>query len=1037
MIIREERDTGFLTGAIAEQKDLASRTAQTMAEQSPAFFSETLPTAFRIDNPVVSTIVSNAIKHIGDEYDPTYYPSDDVGQYEGTDYEFKLLQAKNPAHMQAMKEDITREEADRELLGRADGEIFARMAAGLFSPEILLPGGVIVKGAKGWGVAKSALSTAAAGGAAMAVSETALQLTQQTRPAAESAVAIGGGIVLGGILGGAVSRLSRSEFDKLSALVEADMKQMSAGDLSAAATEKLSLDELSIEGAGAQAASSATRIISPFNRMMNTPFRAAREAFIRMAEIPLKVKANSEGKIVGEGFAAETEIKLYEKGLAEAYDVTNKTFKTYKKREKSLGNRPITFLEYRERIAYAMRNKDTDEFGIEEINQAAQQIRKSIFDPLKKQAIELGLLPEDIEAKFADSYLTRVWSKEKLLQNEAAAREMIREWATEKIDIVVRGIYRRIDGIKNDPDIIAGRMTATAKLTKLQQELNSFKNATNDGFDEYIEDVVEEVFRKLSGSGDNEVPDFIAPITRGPLMGKLLDILDNRAAPFLQNDIGAIINTYTRQMGSEIALTRQFGRADMKDQIKAVQDEFQDMVKAAGENKELVKKLTRERDVAIRDLQDMRDLMRGTYKRAKDPDGALAQAGTVIKDLQYMSKMGGVTISSLPDMFRTTMVHGMERAFGDLISRLKMPAEIKKLSTEELKELGFLWETTLSSRLSTLADVSDPYARGTALTRFTGAAAAGFSRMTMINNWNDMMKSWAANVTQQRVLKNVGNMLSGKIDAKERSYLAYLGINEDVAKVINEQFKKHGRKEGMAYLSGIKNWDSTRQVEHAARVYKAALRKEADTIIVTRGTSEIPTFANSAAGSLILQFRSFTFSAHQRVLMRGLQDADANTAAGLIMMVAGGMVTAAIKKAERDVSIGLRDAKEQESLEDWSKSKWLVEGIDRSGVFALMWEANNIYEKAGGYGMTQMIGQPPASRFASRNVAGAIFGPTLGTVADAGSFVGVMSSPMTGRDVYKSDLRAMRNIVPFQNLIGVKHLFDAIEGGAGEALDAK
>jgi hypothetical protein len=248
MIIREERDTGFLTGAIAEQKDLASRTAQTMAEQSPAFFSETLPTAFRIDNPVASTIVSNAIKHIGDEYDPTYYPSDDVGQYEGTDYEFKLLQAKNPAHMQAMKEDITREEADRELLGRADGEIFARMAAGLFSPEILLPGGVIVKGAKGWGVAKSALSTAAAGGAAMAVSETALQLTQQTRPAAESAVAIGGGIVLGGILGGAVSRLSRSEFDKLSALVEADMKQMSAGDLSAAATEKLSLGELSIEG---------------------------------------------------------------------------------------------------------------------------------------------------------------------------------------------------------------------------------------------------------------------------------------------------------------------------------------------------------------------------------------------------------------------------------------------------------------------------------------------------------------------------------------------------------------------------------------------------------------------------------------------------------------------------------------------------------------------------------------------------------------------------------------------------------------------
>lgn len=1300
MIVTEGKDQ-FMTGAIAEQKEKSARELQTMSEQSPAFFTETIPAAFRVDNPMVSAIVSNSIEHVTDRYDPTYYPTDDLGGFMDGEYDEQLVQAKNAEHMQAMKEDIQRENKDRELLGNAGGEFLARMAAGILSPEVLLPSGAVIKGAKGFGYAKAATQSAAIGGLSVGVSEAALQATQKTRTMEESMVNIGGAALLVGALGFGTSYLSRAQFDELAVKMAADMKpkpplkdldpltgSVSFEDLGAAAAKKMTLDDLSIQGKAASFASSVTRMVNPFNRMMNSPFASARESFQRMIEIPMQVKANADGRTLGT--AAETELKLYDKGMAEAFDVTQKTFKAYKKREKSIGARPMSMVEYRERISYAMRNGDIDEMGVAEITQAAQKIRQSVFEPLKKQAIELGLLPEGIEAKFADSYLTRVWRKEKIIGNMPEAKAMFTRWAERKVGEHVERVNKAVERVKLsqaktaaeyaqkaqnvrnkktpfekfkvststisdyedslrsylrkelddatfeslssiegfdgvlsavdfilkapkkpesiidfarktggiidesgdlasmgvkfgkgknkaktldeigqilfdegfyphrptpaeilsdisdevnlgnikarasdegllveyishsdnaqyveqfldelgiNPNTFKADLKAEAKglrakiraerstlkdksagirvgaqrmreyfkphlenyqkaakrldevserlaknyekkaaaqaerslqrIEKLSRELSAFKNANNDGFDEYINDVVNEVINKMTGVGMNEAPDFIAPITRGPLKEKLLDISDNEAAQFLENNIDSIISRYTNQMGSEIALTRQFGRADMADQFKALDDEFAEMRTAAEGNTELTKKLQREYEVAKKDLSDLRDLMRGTYRKSKDPDGALSQIGTILRDLQYMSKLGGVTISSLPDVFRTTMVHGMDRAFGDLVSRLKMPKALRLASKEELQEIGFGWETVLNTRLSTLADISDPYARGTALTRATGHLSAGFSRMTMINTWNDMMKSWAANVTQGRVLKNIGDMAGGKLNPKERAYLAYLGIDADVAKVIHSQFKKHGRKEGQAYLSGIKNWDADRSVEHAARIYKAALRKEADSIIVTKGLADVPSFANTPAGGLALQFKSFVFAAHQRVLLRGLQDADAKTAMGVVMMIAGGMMTAAIKKAERDVSIGLRGGNKQEDLQDWDASKWLVEGIDRSGVFSLVWEVNNIYEKGGGYGLTQMIGQPPASRFASRNIAGAIMGPTVGTMADMASILGVINSPLTGRENTKADIRAIRNNIPMQNLIGLRYLFDAIEGKAVDATGAK
>lgn len=1288
MIVKEDQRYLPLTGPTAKPVNDFVQTnrvndIQTMADQSVSFLNDTIPAAFRTQNDVTSLLVSKSIRHVTDEYDENYFPENDLGEYEGTEYENRLLYARNKDHMAAIKEDIARETVDQRILTESGwAGIAAQFVAGVASPTVLLPAGAIYRSAKGVSLLKTAASGAVWGGVAAGASELALQASQQTRSAESSAMTVAAGTVLGGILGSAAGALSKPDFDELAKRVVDDMAPSdesmakTISDLSAAASPDNTLDDLALKGKQTQTAANVSRIVNPFNRLMTSPFRSVRETAQRMLENPLATNMNAEGRTLG--IATETEIKTYAELIGRTEDALHKNFTSYKKRQKQQGETSLTAKQFSERVSRALRNNDVDADGIEEVTQAAQVARKQI-NVLKDEAIKLGILPEDVSPQFAESYLFRMWSREKLLANPAEAKNMLQEWARDAIskevdratramskldneleatiaennariaeyealqgdfavpkfrqsDVVERetslreflrreldittreaeaelgGVTGLLDmfdyvraapkkpqtllefarksggiidetgefkasGIKfgrtgKDPisldkftelateegfystrpytmevlddlvddlnnknfvrardvgafdDYITHRQMATefdryldeagldakeikksiedfvraeranirkqrkglelqeksiregaarvkehfaphlkkakdaqGRLTAISKKLatihkNRIKDATkraekrreryrevirqSDGTDELL---AEEMYQKLSGISNQEIPHYIAPIEVGPMKAKLLDILDNRAEPFLENDISRVMHAYVRKMGSQVAFQRQFGNADLSAQIQRINDEFTDMMATTKTEKERLA-LADEHRQNVREIQQLRDILRGTFRNSDDPDGILANAATAIKDLQYMAKLGGVTVSSIPDTARVVMIHGMNRAFGDLLSKLTMPKTLKGIAKEDLEELGFNLEAVMGTRLSTLADVSDPFVRGSGLTKLTGQMAQGFSRLTLINSWNDIMKNFAAVTTQNRVFKNIEMMQAGKLGKDERGYLAYLGIDEQTARVLGDQFKKHGYKDGRAYIAGLKKWDATPEVQDALRVYKGALRKEADIIVVTKGVSDIPLFGHKQIGGLILQFKSFLFASHQRMLMRGLQQADMATMSGLLMSMSLGMMVAAVKKLERDVSSEFTGRpSNQEELEEWSAGKWFAEGLDRSGTLSLVLEANNIWEKAGGYGVTQALGQPPASRFASRNVHGALLGPTIGTIADTSSFVGTLSSPLTGRDVTESDIYSIRRIIPYQNLIGIRFLFDMIEGGINDLVD--
>jgi hypothetical protein len=67
----------------------------------------------------------------------------------------------------------------------------------------------------------------------------------------------------------------------------------------------------------------------------------------------------------------------------------------------------------------------------------------------------------------------------------------------------------------------------------------------------------------------------------------------------------------------------------------------------------------------LRDVAAVRDRLRGTYGLPENPNGLLNRAYHVTRDLNYLRLLGGMTISSLPDLGTVVMRTGFLKLFGD------------------------------------------------------------------------------------------------------------------------------------------------------------------------------------------------------------------------------------------------------------------------------------------------------------------------------------------------------------------------------------
>lgn len=565
----------------------------------------------------------------------------------------------------------------------------------------------------------------------------------------------------------------------------------------------------------------------------------------------------------------------------------------------------------------------------------------------------------------------------------------------------------------------AGRVDELARIRALAEKVSRLAEAAReaeikadlspDEIKAYARLMAEDVYNTLTNA---ETPLDTMQITakaRGPLKERTLNVDDVDFEDFLENDAELVLNRYARIMSAENELTQRFGRADMRDQIKEIRDDYAALRDAATTEKQRTE-LDKEMKRVIRSLEAARDQVRGTYL-------ANARAGGVYRTMQaamsinYIRALGDVVLSSLPDVFKITMSNGVMPVARDALVPMIGNLKQFRIAQKKAAEVAGIAETLLNSRIMQIADVTDPYSTRTPVESFINAMSSKASVFSGMMHWNQFLKETAAYLAQNRMAR----MMQGDLSRTDQRFLQRLKINSRDWDRIRGEMEKHGAwLDKHIYDPGTENWNP-----EVRKLYAAALRAEADTTIVTPGIGDkVPLAEENWGLKAALQFKSFALASHRKTLLVGLQEDQARFLQNALLMTSMGMFVYWLK------SMQYKDGPSD------NPGTWLAEGIDRTGILPLYMEANNIWEKMGGPGVYSTLAAPfgetreRATRYQVRSMADSIAGPTAGLINDSAVTLSALLGTLFGGDITAGDIGSARRLVPFGRHPGIKQFLD-------------
>ena len=934
-----------------------------LGESGGPDFKEQLRAAYRLENTVGSFFAKEGNLPDSVVTNPDFNPVDFMTEDEKENERFLSLAvlADNTDEIESVRRQFQRESKDRKLL--EEGGFVPTMMSAVVDPINLIPvGGTAYKTYRGGAsILQSAAATAGAGAIAATATEAGLHYSQVQRTYGESAVNVTAASLLGGILGASPAAvrklLSDAGHDPDVALREIEETFNPEAVLSRGENPSLSVgaaqvvDDIQVKG---KVAKSLTKILGfdPLSRTITSDAKETRVLSSRLVENPITMDRAM-------GTSTESKIKFKTDGMMfQAIESHTNIFKDYKKAGGTLGRQ-----EFNDEVGKAVRNGSQ----IPEVQKAADAWNSNVYEPIKNAAIAARLLPDDVQVTTAKNYLNRVWNKQKVVANAAKFNQIVSDWL-----------------IQRQPEMDVG----DAQL--LAREIMGRITSTPDGRLPYDYQIGENVSKGSKKTGLSSA-----------FKSRSFDIDDDLVEDFLENDIEVLGNIYSRKTMADIELVDEFGDVNLTTQIKEVEQAWNAKIEAAKNQKEALK-LEKAREADIRDIAAMRDRIRGIYNIA-DHNNPWVRTARVARDLNYMRLLGGVVASSIPDVARIVMAEGITKTFSSGLKPLVAGLKAFKMSAREAKFAGVGTDALMGGRSEILADIADYAQGGSAFERAVRSSANKFSSINLMNQWTAGVKQFHAVTMQTRV---ADDLLKGKYDAR----LGQLGIDEANSKNIAKQLEKYAEKIDGVWVANTKDWDSPALVE----MWRGAVRKESDRVIIVPG-QERPLFMSTEMGKTIFQFKTFMFSATQRVLISGLQGQDKHMMEGLLTMISFGAMSYAFKQwdAGREISDDPRTL--------------IMEGIDRSGSLGILMEFNNTLEKvsANNLGLRPMLGvSAPASRYATRSALDSLVGPTFGLAGDAVKVMGAATNQYEWTD---SDIRAIRRLIPGQNLSFLRQAFDQLE----------
>lgn len=987
---------------------------------------ETFGAAFRTQNVVGSFLTSRGQPNpyeIEQDFDAIDYVKDDP-QYAPYVEEFAGIFNRPAA--EAKKQQILKEQQGRRTLDAAGGwGVVAELASGIVDAPTLFPIGGAIMGA-GRGVGGTAFRVGIGAGLDASVSEAALQGTQATRTGEETALNIGGSIILGGALGALVGRFfSPSEAGALAKKIEGqeaafdEVTESFASFSRAASAGAAARDSgpLRLKDEGVIKRLPGINIQDPLIRLQLSELDEARGTVRGLAETPLEYAENARGIATEIGGSVETRMKMWNAPLANTLENIDTNYARYYNGSPDVNalqrrlspsrsefdrlrgkTDKLTYREFKREVSKAAFSGE--KHPIPEVAAAAAEYRK-IDDMMKQRAIEAGLFPEDVAVAGDISHLFRMYNREKIIAERGEFSRILQDYFVTKRDELAR-----VENLAKGADATARRAAEKAE---------EFSRLT----DAEISSIVDETINTILGNAGGRIPyDSIVSGPRGPLKERLLRIESARIQDFMELDIEQVLRSQVRTMSADVELSRKFGTPDLAEQIRKVNDEADAKIAKATTPKER-QRLEAARKAAIRDVEGIRDRLRGQYRLPDNPDGIVLRAGRVIRNLNYLRLLGGMTISAIPDMAKPVFTYGLTKTFKDGFVPLVTNFRGFRLAADEVKAAGTALDMVLDSRAMALADVTDDFGRHSKFERGLTAMSSRFGMVSAMAPWNAAMKQFSGMITMNNLLRTAQKAANGTATPKELTALAASSIDLDMAKRIARQFADHGEQQGGVLLAKGIDWTD----QPALEAFRAAVVRDVDRVIVTPGQDK-PLWMSTEVGKLVSQFRSFSVASIQRTMLSGLQQRDAATLNGTLVMLALGALTYKIKS-----DIAGRETSDKPSV-------WAVEAFDRSGLAGWLMEANGAAEKItrGRVGLSAITGEQ-VSRYASRNATASLLGPSVGTVQDVIDVTGAFMSP--DEEFQKRDARKLRQLMPFQNLAYMKWLFDEAEEKLIEDLPGK
>lgn len=633
----------------------------------------------------------------------------------------------------------------------------------------------------------------------------------------------------------------------------------------------------------------------------------------------------------------------------------------------------------------------------------------------------------------------------------ADAEDLGRPALREMIDDMLQASLQRIQRINDrravrtaklreqakglDPAVVQeriGRMSA-----KLSERQRAFMEATEAAggviedqygrkvdFSAHAREAAQEVKDKIMATYIRLPTVEVMQSQRGAELTRVLDIPSTDLAPWLETDIEKLIRSHVRTMAPDIEITRKLGTVNGEEQFRQLGEEMNAKLdaisKAVDEKGEPRTEKWKEKETARvqeefarnkRNLEGVIGRLRHNWGLPKYSDGVAYRMGKAVSNLNVLRYMGGVTISSVPDLARPIMRYGLlstfKHGFIPYVGRLKQ----MKLSRQEARLAGVAIDAITSSRAHAFLDVVEDIGRGSKFERGLEYASGKQGIVALFSYWTDEMKTIAASVANAQLTDGIARAAQGKADAKVNTFLAQNGIGpNEIADIWNELAAGGGEKVNGVWLPNTEVWKS----DSAKRAYRAALARETNIAIITPGV-ERPLWVNETlAGKLISQFKSFALSSTYRTLLAGMQQRDMAFANGI-------MISLALGTLSYYLSGTIKGGEARERMKAADPEKWADEAISRSGVMSVFGLGQDLLSRIPGTAPYVSFSGGRTTRRGGDNLVEAGLGPTFDAITTGADILTELDDPT------QSTMHKFRTLWPYQNTIGVSRFWDGIE----------